>query len=124
MIKKKVILYKTEWCGHCKTIKPEWAKFKAAYDTFKEDIKGKYDIELDIIELDGDKHKEAVESAKVTGFPTIMIEYNGKKEEYSGDRTALALFRKVIPNLKDEDVANWALVCEQLSNAAGVKKLK
>ena len=40
--KKEVTLYYADWCGHCKTFKPEWFGFKGAYQQLKDEIEKKY----------------------------------------------------------------------------------
>lgn len=108
MIDKKIILYKAEWCGHCKILKPEWEKFKTIYDTFKNDITKKYDINIDIIEYDGDRDEKIISQHNdVQGFPTIMIEYNMKREEYMGSRSPIDILKKLIPNIKEEDLKKY-----------------
>jgi protein disulfide-isomerase-like protein len=81
---KNLVLYFAPWCGHCKTLKPEWAKLE------KEGIKG-----VTISSVNADEEKEKVEEAGVEGFPTIILYNKGKKEVYNGPRTA-------------EDISKWA----------------
>ena len=104
---KSVSLYHAEWCGHCRDFKPEWNKFKSVYEASKDDIASRYGLTLEINDYESGKHDAEITQAGVRGFPTIRIVSNGKSDEYTGDRTAKALFRKVIPEVSDDDLERW-----------------
>lgn len=107
IVDKYVTLYHAEWCGHCKTFKPEWDKFKAAYEKSKEDIKNKYKINLIIKDYEADANPKEIEEAQVAGFPTVIIKYNGKKEDYNGARKAESLFEYLIPSATPNEIQSW-----------------
>jgi len=48
----------------------------------------------------------------VSGFPTIKIEYDTKRDEYTGARTVCAFLKKLIPNIKQEDLTKWSPECK------------
>ena len=105
-VKKYVTFYYADWCGHCKTFKPEWFKLKSAYNKVKKDIINKYKVELILNEYD-DTSQDEISKAGIEGFPTIKIKYNDKIDDYIGARTAIALFKKLIPQASDDEIINW-----------------
>jgi glutaredoxin len=84
----RVILYFAEWCGHCKTFKPEWKKLMQELD--KKGIKYK--------DYEDSRDEAIIQSAGVKGYPTIKID--GK--EYNGTRTAIAIMEYLFSDSKDE----------------------
>ena len=79
----KFNMYYVDWCPHCKTAKPEFAKLGSI-----QTIGGKK-VECNAIEAE--KNPEKV-LGKVNGYPTIQL-YNAEGEmvdEYSGSRTSQA----------------------------------
>lgn len=71
------------WCGHCKTVKPEFEKLKSSYTG-----------RTKIVMIDGDKDKEAAKNMGVKGFPTLRYYptgLNGEFKEYNGERTEDAM---------------------------------
>jgi len=87
--KSKCILFKSEKCGHCKNLKPEWDKCKN--DTELTD-------KIDLIEYDSTipDDKKVIEKQGIRGFPTIRLYSNGfdpkvsnnnNFKEYKGERT-------------------------------------
>jgi thiol-disulfide isomerase/thioredoxin len=85
----EVNLYYAEWCGHCKNFKPEWENLKTALD----------DLGISHNEYEEGSNKNAIEEAKVEGFPTIRIKVDKDEFDYSGPRTAPAIldFIGVVP---------------------------
>jgi thiol-disulfide isomerase/thioredoxin len=77
----KFIMYYADWCPHCHTAQPEFAKLGSI-----QTIGGKK-VEIAAIE-----EKQIPESVKVSGFPTIrLLGPDGAiVEEYGGDRTKAA----------------------------------
>ena len=69
-------LYYVEWCPHCKVVKPEWEKLE-------NDPELKH---ITIIKIDCEKNEEVVQEKNIEGFPTILLNNNGKEEAYNGDR--------------------------------------
>ncbi len=88
----KVVLYYADWCGHCKTFKPEWEKLK---EMCKE--KG-----IKYADYEADRNVAEIEAANIKGFPTIMV--NGR--EYNGPREAKAIFYKLTSKGNDNDDGN------------------
>lgn len=86
-------LYYTEWCPHCKTVKPDWAKLQQ--DLHGKSINGKH-IVVEMVDCDKDKAK--AEAAGVQGFPTIKFTVNGQSMDYSGERN-YAAFKSHIESL-------------------------
>ena len=74
--KTKVILFKADWCGHCKTFKPIWDAVIKQYDN------------LDFTVYDADKDKDSLTKYNIEGFPTVIVEQNGNKFEYNDERNA------------------------------------
>ena len=111
--KKEVTLYYADWCGHCKTFKPEWFGFKGAYQQLKDEIEKKYHIVLVLNEYENDTDPtDAAGNAGVRGFPTVKIQYNEKIDDYIGDRTAKGLFEKTI-NASPSDIESWVTVADE-----------
>jgi len=70
-----LILFKTNWCGHCKNFSPVWNNLQKMYES-------KYNF----ITYDGDENKKELKSYNVQGFPTLYIKKNNELEEYMGPR--------------------------------------
>ena len=84
--KSQVVLFKAEWCSHCKRFKPEWDQLNDN-QTLKNKVK--------FVTLDSEKDKEQIEKYNIQGFPTILINKNNKITSYEGPRTAEALTRVI-----------------------------
>jgi len=68
------------WCGHCKSLAPEYAKAAATLAEESSAVKlGKVDATI---------HKKLGEKFEIRGFPTLKFFKNGIPQEYSGGRTA------------------------------------
>jgi thiol-disulfide isomerase/thioredoxin len=81
--KRSVLIFKADWCGHCKKAAPEFQKLMSASPiTLKDGSKATVKI------LDADKDKSEIGKYNIKGFPTILIANDGQTTEYPGDRTA------------------------------------
>lgn len=70
------------WCGHCKTLAPEW---EVVSTTFKQAS------DVVIAKVNADKYKALASKYEVSGFPTIKLFSKGStsvKDTYMGERTA------------------------------------
>lgn len=74
--KISVILFKADWCGHCKNFKPTWEKVSNMY-------KQKYNF----IVYDADSQTEKFKEYKVDAFPTVLIKTGDNIKPYDGDRS-------------------------------------
>lgn len=86
-----LLLVHAHWCGHCKSLMPEWKKMKHLLQHNKK-------VSVHEIESgDSDKEHRLNEFGKKTrngqkisirGFPTIVRFENGEMTEFKGQRTA------------------------------------
>lgn len=72
-----LILFKAEWCGHCKRFLPIWNTIQAEQ---------KYKNKVNFITFDSEKDVDKIKDWNVEGFPTLMIVKNGVAKEYQGPR--------------------------------------
>jgi hypothetical protein len=86
-------MYHAEWCGHCKTAKPEFAKMCGKDDIGSEDVTivvGGKDVVVKAYESTANKDK--IDEAKargidIKGFPTfVLITTDGSVYNYEGPR--------------------------------------
>jgi len=82
-----------DWCGHCQSLKPEWAKMKKHIHKKR----GKRHVIYEEIEEKhiGEKLKKLNESQHVNieanGYPTVFRVSNGKVDYYNGNRQSHAM---------------------------------
>ncbi len=74
--KIQIILFKADWCGHCKTFKPLW-----------EALSKKYESKYEFITYDADNNTKMFEEYNVDAFPTIKIKNGSDIIDYNGDRS-------------------------------------
>jgi len=82
-----IVEFYAPWCGHCKSLTPEWLKLGKA-------MKGIAGVGA----LDMTEHSSVGEKYDVTGFPTIKIfgADKSKPTDFQGDRTAAKLAAGII----------------------------
>jgi len=79
--KRKLILFKADWCGHCQAFKPVWNQVQKE---LKQD-------NLEFVTLDSEKDEKTIKKYDIKGFPTIILETGDKKIEFQGMRNLEAI---------------------------------
>ena len=85
--KPTLVLFKAEWCGHCRNFKPTWEAMKNSLTN------------VEFKTYDADKDEVEMSKYGVEGFPTIILENDNKTIEYNGDRTVDNIIHFVNENL-------------------------
>jgi len=106
------------WCGHCKTLEPEYAK---AAKELKADG-------IPIAKVDATKETELAKEYFVQGFPTLILFRNGvKTEDYSGPRTSAEIVsymrKQADPDWKPPPSVILKLTMDNFTKTAKTKDL-
>lgn len=72
-------MYYTDWCGYCKKAKPEFKKCMDSNPSI-------HNKKIDYVMVDCDKDKQKAKTAGVSSYPTFILNVNGKKVLYEGER--------------------------------------
>jgi protein disulfide-isomerase A1 len=102
-----LIEFYAPWCGHCKTLAPEYAKAATKLANLENPIL--------IAKVDATENSQAAQRFGVRGYPTLKWFVNGQDSEYSGGRTEAEIVswvtKKTGPPAKDlagkSDVENF-----------------
>jgi protein disulfide-isomerase A6 len=74
-----ILLRLAQWCGHCKAIKPTWAKLAELYSE---------EPDVQVVSVDADKHSSLGTRFSVQGFPTLkLFGPDGNDVPYESART-------------------------------------
>ena len=89
--KVKVYNFNTSWCGWSVRFQPEWKKFE-------NEISAKGDlshVEAHDVKCDNPENDFLCKEYEVAGFPTVIIETDGKRGIYKGPREAAELVETI-----------------------------
>lgn len=83
--KPTIVNFWAKWCPHSTNFKPQWDKFAS-----NSKIQA-VDVEVSADHPNKEKLNESMKRINVTGYPSVILFYNGRKINYSGDRTEQSL---------------------------------
>ena len=90
--KIKVFNFNTSWCGWSRRFQPEWDKFS---EKVKTDPNLSHVDALDV-KCDDNNNELMCEKYEVPGYPFVVVEIDGKRTQYNGERTASALIKHIL----------------------------
>ncbi len=76
----KLMMFHVDWCPHCKKALPDWNLFKNNSNNIKCNNKPLQIIDYDVTD-DTPNNKELLNKYSIKGYPTIILENNGKTTE-------------------------------------------
>lgn len=82
-----IVEFYAPWCGHCKSLAPEWAAAGAKTRMLEPAVP--------LAKVDADQHQELASRFDVSGYPTIKIFKDGQPSEYEGPRDAKGIVKFV-----------------------------
>jgi thioredoxin-like negative regulator of GroEL len=85
-----LMLFKADWCGHCKNFLPTWEK-----------ISNDSELKVNFKIFDSDKNKKEIDEYNIQGFPTIMYKLGDKLIEYNGGRDENSIKEFILSYDKD-----------------------
>ena len=93
-----IMLFKTEWCPHCKQSMPEWYKF----DDYIKKLNTIFDYNIKTSIIDCDKQEDIANKYKIVEYPSIILLYKNNIYEYdaAADKDNLISFLKSSTNKK------------------------
>mgnify|MGYP001236869625 CR=1 FL=1 len=71
-------MFYVNWCGHCKTAKPEFVEFS----------ENNKDISTEMIDAEDQANADLVAAHDIKGYPTFILTKNKENIVYEGERTA------------------------------------
>ena len=75
--KINLMLFKAQWCGHCKSFQPIW-------NTISNNTK--LQSKFNFITYDSEKNSKDISKWNIKGYPTVLIDNNNDVTEYNGPR--------------------------------------
>jgi len=69
-----MVLYYAEWCGHCKTMKPEWSKVVNKFNNPSNNSNN-----INLAEIESSHLEHLINKPKIDGYPMIQMYNNGKE---------------------------------------------
>jgi len=85
--KPKLMLFKAEWCGHCKRFKDSWKALKSHLP------------EVDFVTYDADYNENIMKQYGVQSFPTLMLKKSDEILEFNQERNIDNIIEFVKENL-------------------------
>ena len=84
----KMLNFNTKWCGWSVRFQPEWDNFTKAVKNNSE-LNSK--VEVIDVKCDDPANERMCEEYQVPGYPYVIVEKDGNRTPYEGERTAQAL---------------------------------
>ena len=83
----ELMFFHVDWCGFCKKAKPEWEKLYQESSNGLLSVGGKNVKLVSINCEEGESNKKKAKEYGVQGYPTIILNKNGNKIPFEGERT-------------------------------------
>ena len=96
--KNALVKFYQPWCGHCKSMKPDYDRLSAEYGSSENVL---------IADVNCGEEDALCAASDVRGYPTIKYYVNGEEEDYQMGRTYEDMKQFVKDKLEVRGVCGW-----------------